>query len=278
MYLEKFNPVFPEREDSFAIEQASNRFISKAKIFQHYVQIFASTMQRKFDYLVYIDLQAGSGLKLVENQIVSGYSAMALGQKIPFSKLIFCDDNVDHCTALRVRVNKYARGRNTAIFQGDPNALVEKLAYYIPESGSRHKVAALCFIDLNTFHLAFDTIRLLAEIGVHFLIMIDFEREDPEAFSTVIEQQREQLNAFLGTPISALESELEVDSNEAFLRALAKVYHNQIRSLGFISKGSFHPVEGHVPFVFTGFYSHTNGVETEEEASNRDALQVSLFN
>jgi hypothetical protein len=89
MHVEKFNPILPEVNDGFAIEQTSNNYPQITEIVSHYVQIFTGTMKRKFNYLVFIDLFAGSGLKqLTDGQIVGNSAAKALGDN-QFSKYIF---------------------------------------------------------------------------------------------------------------------------------------------------------------------------------------------
>ena len=280
--LEKFNSVIPEDEDGFVIEEADPFFIEKRQFIRHYLKVFSGTMKRKFNYLVYIDMFSGSGLKRLQNgQITCGSPSLAFANKDPFSKYIFCEEDQARCDALRIRLNKNCRKENIAIFNGDPNKLVEKIAYYLPDSSKRHKVAALCLIDPKTLEIEFNTIRLLSELGVHFLVILDFPWTKENAFHQCIDEEREHLNDFIGEPWSNIEKETTIKSNDQFFRNLAKTYHRNIRSLGYISQGSFHEseVEGlNLKHIFVGYYTHTNGIrKIGADALRVVTPQVTLF-
>jgi three-Cys-motif partner protein len=282
MNLEKFNPAIPEEEDGFVIEEADPNFIEKRQLIRHYLKIFSGTMKRKFNYLVYIDLFSGSGLKRLQNgQITSGSPSLAFANADPFSKYIFCEENQAQSSALRIRLNKYCRKENFAIFNGDTNSTVEKIAQYLPDSSKRHKVAALCLIDIKTLEIEFETIRLLAELGVHFLVFMDFQWNQENSFQQCIDKERERLNNFIGEPWSKFEKGIVVKGNDDFFRNLSKIYHKNIRSLGYIAQGSFHEtkVEGlQLKHIFVGYYSHTVGVRKFGADSLRVVSpQASLF-
>jgi len=281
MNLEKFNPVIPESEDGFVIEVAGPYFIEKSHLIRHYLQVFSGTMKRKFNYLVYIDLFSGSGLKRLENgEIISGPPSLALAHKDPFAKYIFCVNDQAQCDALRVRTNKYHRDKNVAILNGSPDNLIDKLVYYIPESSKRHKVGAICLVDPHMIEIEFETIRLLGELGVYFLVVLDFPWKEEDTFYQYIEEQRESLNNFLGEPWSRYEKEITIESNEQFFRNLVKIYHKNLRSLGYIAQGTFHKTEAkeiNLKEIFVGYYSH-NGINKVDSGVHREnAPQVSLF-
>ena len=148
MILEKFNPVIPSEDDGFAIEFTTSWTFTRNQLIRHYLHLFTGTMQRKFDYLVYLDLYAGSGLKRLENgEITSGSPVIALSEPRRFSKYIFCEINKNYSDALKVRVKKYCRHENILVFNGDPNHLIERLSYYMPVSTKKNKVATICLID-----------------------------------------------------------------------------------------------------------------------------------
>lgn len=280
MNLEKFNPVIPECEDGFVIEDADPYFVEKSRILKHYLHIFTSTMQRKFNYLVYLDLSSGSGLKLLNNKIISGSPAIAFANTHSFSKYIFCEENQSQCDALRVRINKYCRHENVAILNGSPNNVIERLTYYLPDSSKGHRVSTLCVIDIKTLDTDFETIRVLSELGVNLLVIQNFIWADENVYLQFTEEQREKLNDFLGEPWSKYEKEGDTNSNEQFFRQLAKIYHNKLRSLGYISKGSFYPVESddnELQHIFVGYYSHTRITSNEQGEEIKPISQVRLF-
>ena len=163
MHTEKFNPVIPEINDGFALDKASNDYHQKLKIIHQYLQLFSSTMKRKYDYLVYVDMQSGSGLKELDNgQVTSGSSAAALIYREHFAKYIFCSETLRESTRVESQ-SQYAlsREQHRVFSRENPDEIVEKLSYYIPESNQKHQVATLCLLDLDGFSMSFDSIRLL---------------------------------------------------------------------------------------------------------------------
>ena len=62
----------------------------KNKILHHFLHNFTATMRRKFNYLVYLDLFAGSGLiNLGKKGFTYGAPVIALSEQNGFSKHIF---------------------------------------------------------------------------------------------------------------------------------------------------------------------------------------------
>lgn len=282
MILEKFNPVIPSEDDGFAIEATTSWTFRRNQLIRHYLHVFTVTMERKFDYLVYLDLYAGSGLKRLENgEIISGSPVIALSEPRHFSKYIFCEINKDYSDALKVRVNKYCRQENILVFNGDPNHLIERLAYYIPDSTKKNKVATLCLIDPFSMNIDFETVRILSELDVNFLVVLALPWNSKDSFHFCIDEERELLNAFLGKPWSNYESGMPVSNNEMFFRNLVKYYHQNLRELGYMAKGSFHKMEDtnyDIPFFFCGYYSNTTGTsKIHSEVLKRMSPQVKLF-
>ena len=114
MILEKFNPGFPASDDGFSIENGTHQTFQKNKIIHHFLHEFTATMRRKYNYLVYLDLFAGSGLKNLGNkEYTYGAPLIALEEQNGFSKHILCESNTNLADALRIRVNKYFRNKNT---------------------------------------------------------------------------------------------------------------------------------------------------------------------
>ncbi len=217
MILEKFNPVIPLEEDGFSIEPANALTKKKSQLIRHYIQVFAGTMGRKFNYLVLVDLYSGSGLKRYSTgEIASGSPFIALENREAFSKYIFCEKDKQLFNALQIRTNKFYRKENVVVFNDEPYKLVEKLSYYIPESSKRHQVSTLCLVDPISMDIDFETIRLLSDLGVNFLFIFGLPWTSPDQFKICIEDEREQINSFLGKPWSNYENDVKINSNEIF--------------------------------------------------------------
>jgi len=282
MLLEKFNPIIPAEDDGFAIGRSSSWTLRKNQLIRHYLQVFTGTMKRKFNYMVYLDMNSGSGISRLENGTITiGSPVIALSNPDRFSKYIFTDKSKDHADALKIRIMKYCRDENSLVFHGDPNQLIERLIYYIPDSSKRYKVSTLCLIDASSLDMDFDTIRILSEIGVNFLVIFGLPWDSPDQYRICIEEQRELLNSFLGKPWSHYKNGLKIGNNELFFRNLVKFYHQNLMELGYMVKGSFHKIESSssdIPVFFCGYYSNTTGTrKIHTEVIKRLEAQVKLF-
>ncbi len=282
MIFEKFNPAIPLVEDGFSIEAANSQTKKKNQLIRHFIKVYTGTMKRKFNYLVFVDLFSGSGIKkLKENEILSGSPALSLENKGAFSKYIFCEKDKQLYDALKIRTNKYCKDENVALFNDEPNSLVEKLSYYIPESSRNYNVSTLCLVDMLSMDIEFETIKLLSELGVNFLLLFGLSWTSKSQFESSLDIEREQINSFLGVPWSVYEKRVNVTSNESFFRNIVKIYHQNLRSLGYISQGSFHKIENSefdIDIFFSGYYSHTtNTRKIHSEVVKSITPQVSLF-
>lgn len=281
MLLEKFNPTIPAEDDGFSAEQADSWILRKNKVIHEYLQVFTGTMRRKFNYLVFLDLFSGSGLKRIgDNQYTYGSPVLAMDDSNSFSKHIFCEQASTNTDALRVRVNKYFRHKNVVVFNGNPNTMIDRLEYYIPDSTNKHKVSTICLIDPFSMDIEFETVKALADLGVNFLLVLSLPWTRKEYFKTCVNEEREILNAFLGIPWSEV-GDNSINSDKLFFRTMVKSYHQQLQGLGYKAEGSFHKIEESnlsVPFFFTGYYSNTIGTrKVNSEVLKKVVHQVRLF-
>lgn len=281
MLLEKFNPIIPAEDDGFSAEPADSWILRKNQIIHQYLQVFSSTMRRKFNYLVYLDLFSGSGLKRIgDSQFTYGSPILAMDDSNSFSKHIFCEQSSTNADALRVRVNKYFRHKNVVVFKGNPNTMIDRLEYYIPDSTGKHKVSTICLIDPFSMDLEFETVKVLADLGVNFLVVLSLPWTRKEYFKTCVNEEREVLNSFLGIPWSEV-GDGNTSSDKLFFRTLVKSYHHQMHGLGYKAEGSFHKIDESnlsVPFFFVGYYSNTVGIrKVHSEVLKKVVHQVRLF-
>ena len=282
MLLEKFNPAIPAKDDGFSAEEAGSWTLRKNQIIHQYLKAFTGTMKRKFNYLVFLDLFSGSGLKRIGNsQYTYGSPVLAMDDTNGFSKHIFCEQNSENADALRVRMNKYFRHKNVVVFNGNPNTMIDRLEYYIPGSSTRYKVSTICLIDPFSMDIDFETVKVLADLGVNFLIIISLPWTKKDYFKICINEERELLNSFLGMPWSQVSDNEDVSSDKVFFRTLVKNYHQKLRRLGYMAEGTFHKMESSnlsIPFFFTGYYYNTFGIrKVNSEALMKVANQIRLF-
>ncbi len=110
----------------------------------------------------FVDLFAGPGRGRVRptGQLVDGSPLIALNQRVPFSRLIFCDVLPQNVAALKVRSGSRARVAAVSVIEGDSNEEIGAVLRMVPPDG-------LNVALLDPYRLAdlrFDTIGRLATL------------------------------------------------------------------------------------------------------------------
>jgi hypothetical protein len=147
----------------------------KCRLVECYAQIFATSMKRKWDARVYIDLFSGSGRAHIRgtSRIVETAGMRALRITDPFDRYIFCELDGEKLEALRKRVAVEHAGVDVHFVAGDSNSTVSEILSHVPEPNARRKVLTFCFVDpYQLKNLRFETIRQLSKIFVDFLVLI----------------------------------------------------------------------------------------------------------
>jgi three-Cys-motif partner protein len=150
--------------DDFTVTAVETWFKVKVQVVQGYLQAFAAQVVAKADEIVFIDLFAGSGFYSsgFEKQLIPMPTLHALGSDPPFTKYIFSEPNDETAEALKVRVNRYFRGRNVVIFEDRQEGLLDKLRSCVPPSNKSYKVAALCLIAPFSIDFSFNLVERLS--------------------------------------------------------------------------------------------------------------------
>lgn len=150
--------------------------IRKHKKIGYYCSLFATSMKKKWDSRVYLDLFAGSGKCIIRNksQIIPGSPLLSLSVDDPFDLYIFCEKNEESISVLQKRVDQFFQDRTCEFVCGDINLCLESLFDKIPKFSSQHKGLTFCFVDpFKIGEINFDTIRSIqGNIFVDFLVLI----------------------------------------------------------------------------------------------------------
>jgi three-Cys-motif partner protein len=142
----------------------------------YYSSMFSSSMKRKWDCRVYMDLFAGPGKCRVEEtgEILPGSPLLALGVADPYDKYVFCEKDPESMEALRLRVKRYFGERDVSFIQGDVNDTLDTLLSEIPRFSCAYKGLSFCFVDpckMGDLELA--ALRAISEnLYVDFLVLI----------------------------------------------------------------------------------------------------------
>lgn len=170
----------------------------KYRLVANYAQLFAQSMYRQWDTLIYVDLFAGSGRSRIRGtpRIVPASPLLVLGNPASFSRYLFCEMDRVKAEALRTRVDAARADRDARVIAGDANACVDDILRTIPGEGT------LCFSFADPFalrNLHFGTIRRLSERRVDHLILIptgmDANRNIDQPYS---KESSRILDTFLG--------------------------------------------------------------------------------
>ncbi len=147
----------------------------KYRLVENYARMFATSMKRKWDCRVYLDLFAGAGHARIKEttQIVPASPIISLNIPDKFDKYIFCEADTLKCDTLKKRVSRDYSGMNTTILNVDVNNDVEAVLRSIPQHHKAHRVLSFCFVDpCKMDDLNFEVIRALSNMYIDFLVLI----------------------------------------------------------------------------------------------------------
>ncbi|MFZ5770802.1 MAG: three-Cys-motif partner protein TcmP [Thermodesulfobacteriota bacterium] len=140
--------------------------VQKYKLVHGYSRLFATSMKRKWDYRVYIDLFSGAGRARIKdtNRYVVTSPLLALDIPDKFDKYIFCEQNEEAINALKERVSSVEFSIPPGFICGDANLSVDEILKEMPRHGNGSKVLAFCFVDpFKLKNLHFSTLAKLSE-------------------------------------------------------------------------------------------------------------------
>jgi three-Cys-motif partner protein len=268
-------------DDGFSITAAEPWFKVKVQLLRSYIQSFIVTVSAKADEVVFVDLFSGSGLYSVGHQkeIFKGTCLASLDADLPIAKWIFCEQDSDQAKALKIRVNKYHRGKNVVIFDSPLDELIDKFRSYIPASKGGHRVAVLCLVDPFSVDIPFATIDKLAGLGFSFLMPFTFMVNDRLNYQYYLHENSEKFKKYIGP--ANFERMKGVVSNEQFYKRLVRLYQNNMLVTGLNSAVSVHKLESklmNLQSYSIGFFSrHFSTRAIQQDIKVSEHLQFELF-
>lgn len=270
------------QDDGFVTTAAELWFKVKVQVIQQYFESFITNVSGKVNDIVFVDLYSGSGLYSFghRKELFPSVALTSLQDNLPVSKWIFCEQSSENAKALKVRVNKYFRGKNVVIFESKPEQLLEKFRSYIPQSKAGYKVAIFCVVDPFSLDIPFTTLDKLNDLGFTFLIPYTFSLSNRLDYKFYLREQRDRLKKYLGG-FRDFEKLEEVRSNVEFYRKLVKIQQNNMLMLGLNTTVSVHKLSSglmEMPFYYIGFYSKQLSAKTVAGDIQRQATtQIQLF-
>jgi len=207
----------------------------KYELILYYAQEFATSMKRKWESRVYIDLFAGAGRSRIKElgKIVPASPILALTVKNPFDKYIFCEIDQENVFALKERISRDFPKMNVSIVFGDANDCINEIISLIPRYSKEFRVLIFCLVDIfNSDNLDFNTIRKLSQFFVDFLILIplmDLNRNEMHYYKA----ENPRMDRFLGNPDWRNAYDNSRSPNCSFGNFITEYFDNQMHTLGY---------------------------------------------
>jgi three-Cys-motif partner protein len=270
-------------EDGFSLFESKKWYQDKLGIIQSYVKAYHKRfdLRNKTKILVYIG--AGPGMVQIEGseQATAGTPLEILSYQKEFQRYLFCEKNPEYAKALKVRIGKNYPKKHTVIVEGDINQTIEKLAPYLPEKMGNSPTAILCIIDLHSFDLDYETLKILAGMDVDFLLVNSYVHTAYYNYSFYLEEERETLNAYFDSSWARLAETGALNSDLSFFLLVVKVYLAQIKQLGYNVTGTLHKYGGEkelVPYYQIAYCTKSKVLKSlKQKMVKETSKQIELF-
>jgi three-Cys-motif partner protein len=224
-------------DDGYTIPEVGSWTEEKHRLVSLYSTLFSSGMKSKWGKRVYIELYAGAGYSRIRNtsRIIVGSPLLALTIKDPFDKYIFCEEDPDKLKALKLRVKRSAPEADAIYFLGDCNELAQEIVAAIPRGTKDDTVLSLCFADPFDISLKFETLRILANRYVDFMVLLALYSDANRAYKRYVMEDAVKVDEFLGSKTWRERWKLEEADAVRFPRFLAQEFAERMKSVGYIS-------------------------------------------
>jgi len=253
------------KDDGFIIPEVGSWAVAKHKRIAYYNSLFATSMKKKWNCRVYIDLFAGAGKVRKEDtkKILPGSPFLALNIDDPFDKYIFCENDKENLQVLERRVQLCFPDQDCTFILGDSNSRIKEILKSIPQYSRNFKVLSLCLIDpYKMADIRFETIKQLADnIFVDFLMLIPTYMDINRNFSHYLRLDNPSLDTYLGTSAWRDKWASERRKDREFGVFIAEEFCLQLKTLGYLYE-SFEDLElvrmetrNNLPLYHLAFFS-----------------------
>jgi len=272
-------PPFRFTDDGFAVTAAEPWIKEKTLVIAQYIQSYVNLHAGKGHELVFIDLFAGNGLYSLgaRSELFAAPALLTLSLDLPVTRYIFCAADQDQLNILKIRVNKYFRGKNVLLLKGKPEELVASLMHYVPVTP--HKASVFCLADSFSFDLEFETVQKLAGLQINFLIPFCFALNDKLNYRFYLRDARAKLCSYLtkeGTDMV----DRSTGNNRTFYKRLVQQYQTNMLALGYNLSLSAHKADSglmELPVYQIGFFSKefsTQSIRNTVEAAGHTQFEL----
>jgi len=209
---------------------------------ENYLNIVSVAMKNKFRNRAYIDLFAGPGLCVVDedSREIKGSPLISLSVPHQFTQYHFVEADNRTMAALKERVARFAPQTAVKYYSGDANVLIPELVKNLPSSSQSLSVA---FIDPTGLDFRFESLRLLTQGRKVDLIYLFPEGMDIKRnLDTYLGQSRSPLDEALGTdewrPRALARRGIQIVGEDQHWdevgRPIVEVFRKQLRALDYV--------------------------------------------
>jgi three-Cys-motif partner protein len=274
-------PLFRFLDDGFAVTAAEPWIREKTLVLAQYLQSYTTLHAGKVNELIFIDLFADNGLYSLgaRNELFAAPPLMALSLDLPITRYIFCASSQEQLNILKIRVNKYFRGKNVLLLKGKPEELLNNLSHYVPTNQSATSSSVFCLADSFSFDLNFSSVQKLAALQFNFLIPFCFALNDKLNYRYYLRDSRTKLDSYLTKEGADLVAH-GVGNNRTFYKRLVQQYQTNMLALGYNLSLSTHKADSglmELPTYHMGFFSKefsTQSIRNTVEAAGHTQFEL----
>jgi three-Cys-motif partner protein len=223
-------------DDGLVCPEVGSWTEDKHRLVALYSTLFSSGMKNKWGRRVYVELYAGAGLSRIRNtsKIIFGSPLLALRVKDPFDKYIFCEDDPKKLEALRLRVKKVASTAEVDYVLGDCNEHIAEILAKIPIGSTGDTVLTLCFADPFDISLKFETLRVLSDRYMDFVVLLAVYSDANRAYKRYVLEEAVKVDEFLGSKSWRERWRAAEASSISFPKFLAEEFAASMEKLGYL--------------------------------------------
>lgn len=274
-------PPFRFSDDGFAVTAAEPWIREKTSVIAQYLQSYTNLHAGKVNELIFIDLFADNGLFSLgaRNELFAAPPLLALSLDLPFTRYIFCASDQEQLNILKIRVNKYFRGKNVLLLKGKPEELITNLNHYVPANQAGLTTSVFCLADSFSFDLNFNVVLNLAQLQFNYLIPFCFALNDKLNYRFYLRDSRTRLTGYL-TKEGVDLVERGAGNNRTFYKRLVQQYQTNMLALGYNLSLSTHKADSglmELPSYHIGFFSKefsTQSIRQTVEAASHTQFEL----
>jgi three-Cys-motif partner protein len=226
IYLQPQNDGLLMRESGFWVAE-------KLDYLKRYIDVFETSMRRKWSRRHYIDLFAGPGKCVCRKtgMVYLGSPLLALETKYPFTDYLFVDCDSDSVAALQCRCGVSPLYSHIRFMVGDANHVAREIVERIRGVPSLN----LAFLDPDGLELQWETVATLAQIErldliIHYSQM-GLNRAMPNVFRS---ETLTDVDLFFGdTEWRAIYEKYQRQEEQFLHRQLMDHYKSKLKCLGY---------------------------------------------